>query len=63
MNKELNGIYRHSEDILNASTLVYDFCKQSDDEYMVKIRPIVELIKNKADKLCVKLLDMEYGEE
>ncbi|MCX4275449.1 MAG: hypothetical protein OSJ27_06680 [Candidatus Gastranaerophilales bacterium] len=59
MNTDLDELYRLSEDVLNASAMVYDYCREAEEERVVKIRPILELIHNKADKLCVKLLEME----
>lgn len=59
MNADLDELYRLSEDVLNASSIVYDYCREAEEELVVKIRPVLELIHNKADKLCVKLLEME----
>ncbi len=58
MDKDLRELYDLSEDVLNASSMIYSFCKEAEEERVVKIRPIIELIHNKADKLCVRLLEL-----
>lgn len=58
MNTDLREVYDISEDVLNASSIAYDFCKDAQEERVAKIRPILELIHKKADKLCVKLLEL-----
>lgn len=59
MDTDFRELFCLSEDVLNASTIAYEFCKEAEEERMVKIRPILEMIRNKADKLCIKLLEFE----
>ncbi len=59
MNKDLKEVCDLSEDVLNASAIAYDFCKGAKEERLAKIRPILELIHKKADKLCVQLLELQ----
>ncbi len=59
MSKDFEGLYENAEDILNTSRIIHDICKNDDGMVTVKIRPLAELIHNKADKICIEIMNLE----
>ena len=62
MNKDLEKFFTTAEDILNTAGIVYDICKEDDGETTVKIRPLVELIYKKADRICIQIINGEENQ-
>lgn len=47
-------------DIMNTSHVLLDYCKsQANNEDMIRIRPIIGLLYDKADTLCFKIMEGE----
>ena len=53
MSNNLKEMQKISEDVLSASSIAYNLCKESEEEDMIRIRPLLEVIYKKADKLCL----------
>ncbi len=59
VSKDFEGLYENAEDILNTSRIIQDICKKDDGMETVKIRPLAELINKKADKMCIKIMNLD----
>ncbi len=59
MQKVFEELYDNAEDILNTSGIIQNICKNDDGEGTVRIRPLAELIHKKADKMCLKIMQMD----
>ena len=59
MSNNLKEMQKISEDVLSASSIAYNLCKESEEEDMIRIRPLLEVIYKKADKVCLQLLETE----
>ena len=59
MNKVFEELLKNTEDILYTGNIIYNICEEDDGETGLKIRPLAELISKKADKMCMKIVEIE----
>lgn len=59
MDRDFKELEENVEDILNTSKIIHDICKKDDGEETMKIRPLAELIHKKADKICIKIMNLD----
>lgn len=59
MEKNFEELYKNARDILSTAGIIYDICRDADEETTTKIRPLAELICKKADKVCLEVMGLK----